>query len=178
MLTFDAIKRMKNKRYLLLLFVIIVTLLYNSCKKNNQSPIATLFTGGTWQLASVLVFNYTGNTQTSTDTLNDSCKLTQFFTFNKDKTCTYQNFDCLPNTMGSGTWSLTANQLFLQAAMTCTDTTKAGSSQPFAYAQIMNLGEYSLVLETGDIQPNYSLTKLRRVVQYGFVRRQTTASTP
>lgn len=142
----------------------------NSCKKSSQTTIQTLFTGGTWQLASVLVFNFTGNMQTSIDTLNTTCTQTQFFTFNTNNTCTYTNFDCIPQTPPGATWDLTQNQLVLNAQVVCKDSTAAGSSMPFANAQIINLGQYSLVLLTGDIQPNYSLTAKRRQVQYGFVR--------
>jgi hypothetical protein len=162
----------KNKFTLLLLSGIIITLIVNSCKKDNQGAIQTLFTGGTWQLASVLAFNYVGNTQMSIDTLNDSCKLTQFFTFNTNNTCTYTNFDCITQTATPAPFSLTPNQLILNAQIVCKDTTAAGTSMPFANAGIVNLGQYSLILQTGDIQPNYSLTKKRRIVQYGFIRQK------
>src|SRR5471030_308608 len=160
---------MKNKHLLMLLSGLMIALAVNSCKKTTQSPIAALFTGGRWQLASVMAFNYTGNTLTSADTLNNNCTLNQFFTFNTNFTCTYTNFDCISQTPTSATWSLSANQLFLYANVVCKDTTAAGSSVPFVNAQIINLGQFSLVLETGDIQPNYSLTKQRRIVQYGFI---------
>src|ERR1700712_4980903 len=103
----------KNKSSFLLISLIVIALVVNSCKKDNTGSIKTLFTGGKWQLASVLAFNYTGNTQTSIDTLNDSCKLTQFFTFNTDNTCSYVNFDCITQTPAAATYSLTPNQLFL-----------------------------------------------------------------
>lgn len=144
----------------------------NSCKKMNQNPIQALFTGGTWQLASVMAFNYVGPSQISTDTLNTTCLLTQNFTFNTNNTCTYTNFDCIMQTPQAAQWSLTPNELFLQTNIVCKDTTAAGSSMPFSYAQILNLGQYSLVLQTGDIQPNYSLTQHRRIIQYGFVRQK------
>jgi hypothetical protein len=166
---------MKNKRLFLLFMGLIITLIANSCKKTTQSPIQQLFTGGTWQLASVQAFNYTGNTLMSTDTLNTdtACHSTQFFTFYTNNTCTYTNFDCIQQTPPTATWSLSQNQLFLTANVVCKDTSSAtGSSMPFAYAQIINLGQFSLVLLTGDIQPNYSLTKPRRVVQYGFIRQK------
>jgi hypothetical protein len=161
----------QNKSSFLLLAIILIALVVNSCKKDNTGSIKTLFTGGKWQLASVLAFNYIGNTETSIDTLNDSCKLTQFFTFNTDNTCTYVNFDCITQTSTSATYSLTPNQLFLNTNIVCKDTTAAGSSMPFANAGIINLGQYSLVLQTGDIAPNYSLTAKRRIIQYGFIRQ-------
>jgi hypothetical protein len=162
-------------------FLICLTgigLMVNSCKKQTQSPIQSLFTGGTWQLASVFAFNYIGNTQTTTDTLNadTTCHLTQFFTFNTNNTCTYTNFDCLTQTPAAASWTLTPNQLYLEANVVCKDTTKAGSSTPFSNAKIINLGQFSMVLQTGDIQPNYSLTQPRRIVQYGFVRQKVNGS--
>jgi hypothetical protein len=163
---------MKRTRSLLILAVLIIALVINSCKKNTQSPIHALFTGGRWQLASVFAFHYIGNTQVSTDTLNTTCDSAQYFTFNANNTCTYTNFDCIPQSPPSAAWSLTPNQLFLVANVVCKDTTAAGSSMPFANAAIQNLGQFSLILLTGDIQPNYSLTKPRRIVQYGFIRQK------
>ena len=151
-----------------------IGLMVNSCKKQTQSPIQSLFTGGTWQLASVFAFNYIGNTQTTTDTLNadTACHLTQFFTFSANNTCTYTNFDCITQTPAAASWTLAPNQLYLEANVVCKDTTKAGSSTPFSNAKIINLGQFSMVLQTGDIQPYYSLTQPRRIVQWGFVRQK------
>jgi hypothetical protein len=163
--------QLKIKRLVLLLLILITGLVINSCKKNTVSPISSLFTGK-WQLASVIVTYYTGNSTDSTVTLNTSCLLSQVFTFNANNTCTYTNFDCVPQPTASGQWSLTQNQLYLQASVVCKDTTAAGSSKPFSYAQIYNLGNFSLVLNTGDIQPNYSLTKHRKVIQYGFINQK------
>jgi hypothetical protein len=142
----------------------------NSCKKQNQVTIQTLFTGGSWQLASVLATHYVGNTMVSVDTLNTKCNLTQLFTFNSNNTCTYTNFDCIQQSTASAQWSLSTDEVTLFANVVCKDTTAVGSSTPFANAQITNLGNYSLVLLTGDIATNYSLTAKRRIVQYGFVR--------
>ena len=162
-----------NKSSFLLLAIILTALVINSCKKDNTGSIKTLFTGGKWQLASVMAFNYVGNTQISTDTLNNTCQLTQFFTFNTDNTCSYTNFDCITQTSSVAPYTLTPNQLFLNTSIVCKDTTLAGSSAPFVNAAIINLGRYSLILQTGDITPNFSLTKKRRIIQYGFIRQNT-----
>jgi hypothetical protein len=169
---------MKNKRIFLLLTIVIISIVVNSCKKDSQGAIQSLFLGGTWQLASVLAFNYTGNTQTSIDTLDNdtTCHSTQFFTFPTNNTCTYTNFDCITQTPPVASWSLSANQLFLMANVVCKDTTAAGSSMPFSNAAVINLGQFSMVLQTGDIAPNYSLTKKRRIVQYGFIRQKLAGS--
>lgn len=163
---------MKKKNILLLLPCLLVGLIINSCKKDNQGTISKLIVGGKWQLASVMRFNFVGSTEGATDTLNTNCNLTQFFTFNSDNTCTYTNFDCLAQTSASAPWSLTSDQLHLQAAVVCdtSSTATASTFMPFKDAQIINLGQYSMVLLTGDIQTNYSLTAIRHQVQYGFVR--------
>jgi hypothetical protein len=164
---------MKNKTTVLfVLGLMMVSLLINSCKKDNQGTIETLFTSGKWQLASVVATVYLGDAVTSTNTLNTTCDSTQIFIFNTDKTCTYTNFDCLPQ-KSAGTWSISSDKLTLYADMSARDTTAKGSSKPFNGARIINLGQYSMVLDAGDIQ-DYSVTKPRRVVRYGFVRQKTT----
>lgn len=162
-----------KKRYPLLLFVIAIGIIVNSCKKTGQDVISTLFTGGTWKLASVETKKYVGNQQMSDTTINDTCS--QFFTFKPDNSCTYTNFTCVGQT-ASGTWTLAKNQLYLYADITLKDTSAAGTATPFKNAQIQTLGQYSMVLNTGDIAPNYSLTQPRTIVVYGFVR-QTSAGT-
>ena len=162
----------KSKRLLFIVTGLIIALIINSCKKNGQSPIQALFTGGTWQLASVTATNYVGNQLISTDTLNAKCDSIQDFTFYTNNTCTYTNFDCMAQTPPAASWSLSANQLFLRANVVCKDTVAKDNSMPFSNASIQNLGQFSLVLLTGDIQPNYSLTQHRRIIQWGFVRQK------
>jgi hypothetical protein len=169
---------MKNKRLLLFLLALIgIAVGVNSCKKQSQSPIQQLFTGGYWELASVTATYYTGNQEDSTVNLNTDtvCQAGQIFTFYTNNTCTYTNFDCINQKSATASWSLTPNQLYLQANVVCKDTTAKGSSTPFAYAQIENLGQFSLVLNIGDIQPNYSLTQPRVIYQYGFIRQNPAA---
>jgi hypothetical protein len=165
---------MRNKFLLFCLGVLVLTALFaaNSCKKTSTDYLPTLLTNRQWQLASVLVYNYTGSTQTSVDTLNTNCNYTQIFKFNADHTCGYSNFDCLPDSV-TGRWAFIGNNLYLSCDMTCKDTTAAGSSKPFQNARIQNLGQYSLVLQTGDLQTYYSPTQPRRIVQYGFIRVKT-----
>jgi len=160
-----------KRRYLLLLSIILTAFAINSCKKTGQNAIATLFTGGTWKLASVETKKYTGNQQLSDTTINDTCS--QFFTFKTDNTCNYNNFNCIDQS-ASGTWTISKNQLYLYADITLKDASVAGTAKPFINAQIQTLGQYSMVLNTGDIAPNYSLTQPRTIVVYGFVRQTTT----
>ncbi|MGZ3756818.1 MAG: DUF5004 domain-containing protein [Mucilaginibacter sp.] len=154
-----------------LLGVALIGLVINSCKKDTSGSIPTLFTQGKWQLASVLVTHTNGNI-TVIDTLNTTCDSTQVFTFNTDNTCTYTNFDCIPQ-VSKGTWSLTSDQLTLNAQVTCKDTTSAHSSKPFSNAQIVTLGQYSMVLQTGDYDIIPTATNKTNVIRYGFVRQKT-----
>jgi hypothetical protein len=167
---------MKNKHFILIALILLSAFIINSCKKSTQNPLESLFTGDSWQLASITAYYYTGNTLDSTQTLSPSCGsgLIQYFTFYSNNTCTYSNFDCIAQNPTAAQWSLSANQLFLSANVVCKDTSATGSSMPFSYASIQNLGHFSLVLQTGDIQPNYSLTKPRKIVQYGFIREKIT----
>lgn len=172
---------MKNKSLLFFIPCLVVTgLLVNSCKKDKNSNIPTLLTNGVWQLASIQVYHFTGNTQIGVpDTLNNDCTKTQFFTFKGDNTCSYTNFDCLSQT-STGTWGFTENKLYFSSDMVAKDTVAGGTTsttKPFSYTQIETLGNYSLVLQTGDVEPNYSATKARTVVRYGFVRQKATTNT-
>ncbi|MGZ3823050.1 MAG: hypothetical protein ACXVB6_20825, partial [Mucilaginibacter sp.] len=81
------------------------------------------------------------------------------------------NFDCLPQSV-KGHWTLSPNKLFLYCDMVCQDTTAAKSSKPFQTAKIVNLGQYSLVLQTGDLETYYTPSQVRTVTQYGFIRQK------
>jgi hypothetical protein len=164
----------KRRIFYFLAAMVLIGVVLNSCKKDTQSPIEQLFTGGQWQLASVVATYWTGNTVDSTVTLNSDtvCHMQQYFTFFTNNTCTYTNYDCLTQSPPAAAWSLASNQVYLQANVMCKDTTAKGSSTPFADAEIVNLGQFSLVLEIGDIQPSYSLTQKRITTQYGFVRQK------
>jgi len=158
--------------------LLLTSIAINSCKKDNNTSIQTLFTTGRWQLASVLVYHYLGSSQTSIDTFNTTCDTTQFFAFPTNNTCTYTNFHCVHQPTSTGTWSLTRDQLYLQANIACTDTLSGGAgtttAHPFSYAKIVTLGPYSMVLQTGDIGAYYTSTTKRTIYQYGFVHQTTT----
>lgn len=164
---------MKNKHPLLFLIgFIAINLLSNSCKKDTQGTVQALLARGTWQLASVLVYNYVGSNNTSTDTLNTNCANNQTFTFNADNTCTYLNFSCIKQTT-TGNWQLSQDRLTLQSTMMCHDTVRTTVdtiTTPFRNARIVNLGQYSLILETGDINGGFLPTDKRHIKRYGFVR--------
>jgi len=163
---------MKNKFPLLFLSgIILINLLSNSCKKDTQGTITSLFTNGNWQLASVTV-TITNNLVEKDTTLNTNCDSTQVLIFKSDNTCTYTNFDCVPQKV-SGHWSLSPDQLTLSSDMKFQDTTAVGSSTPFTNAQVFNAGQYSLVLQTGDYNIIPTTINKTKVVRYGFVRQKT-----
>ncbi|MES2378977.1 MAG: lipocalin family protein [Bacteroidota bacterium] len=166
---------MKSKLpFLFISGLILINLLSNSCKKDKQNNIEALFSSGSWQLASVRYTISVGDTIKLDTVLNTKCDTTQVFTFKEDKSCTYTNFDCIHQPTAKGNWALSENNLFLSSDIVCKDTTKVGSSKPFANAQIYNIGQYSLVLLTGDIQ-NYTINTKRKVIRYGFVRQKAAA---
>ena len=163
---------MKNKVPLLcILGLILINLLSNSCKKDTQGSIASLFTNGNWQLASVTVTTTNNMVQKDT-TLNTTCDSTQIFIFKTDNSCTYTNFDCVPQKAG-GHWSLSSDNLTLSSDIVLKDTTTVGTSTPFKNAQVFNAGQYSLVLQTGDYNIIPTTTNKTKVVRYGFIRQKT-----
>jgi hypothetical protein len=170
---------MKNAPLTFILALFVLSLFCASCKKQTQSSIQTLFTKGKWELATVIVTVTVGSERISEDTLNTTCNKSQVFTFNTDGTCSYTNFHCKDQPLATGKWSLSPDQLYLKSDMVCQDTFKLApgkigpsTSAPFANAQIASLGQYGMVLITGDIQ-NYSATQKRTVRRYGFVRQKT-----
>ena len=164
---------MKNKTLpLFLLGLVLVTLLVNSCKKDKQGTIESVLTSSGWQLASVTQTTYLGEAILTTENLNTSCSLTQIFSFKTDNTCTYTNFECLLQN-ASGNWALSPDKLTLYVDMVSQDSTAAGSSKPFATTRIINLGLYSMVVETGPVS-NFSTTVPRKIRRYGFIRQKTT----
>jgi hypothetical protein len=163
---------MKNKFAILsLLGLLLAGMLANSCKKDAQATVESLLSRGTWQLASITVDNYVGSSKISTDTLNTLCLFNQSFTFNTDFSCNYKYFACFDQNV-NGTWKLSDDKLTLQSNITCKDTLNKVTitSKPFANARILNLGQYSLVMETGDLSSYYLSTDKRHIKRYGFIR--------
>lgn len=161
---------MRNKFILFCLIgLAFIAVVVNSCKKSNKDYIETLFPGGQWQLASTMRYHVLNNATLKTDTLNAICDSAQVFTFFDNNTCTYAHFDCQPQPKASGTWSLSSSKLILMANMTCTDSVK-NQVQPFSNARIMNLGQYSLVLRTGEYNTYYPAGDTVVYTEYSFVR--------
>ena len=157
-------------RMLLVLGFVALGLLINSCKKDNSDTVAYFLTAGTWQLASVQTEYLLGNNSLHKDTLNLTCNLNQVFQFNSNNTCTLSNYHCIAQT-SSGSWQLGPDNLSLQTTMSAKDTLKAAvvTVKAFDNAVIQNLGQYSLVLKTGDTSPYYLATTARKITTYGFV---------
>ncbi|MFD0793550.1 hypothetical protein ACFQZX_07960 [Mucilaginibacter litoreus] len=155
------------------IILLLTAVALNSCKKEKQDYLSDLLIKDQWQLGSVLEYHYLGDSQLSVDTIQ--CDATQIFKFNKDKTCAYTNFGCNAGTI-SGNWSISGNRLYLISDLTVPDATASGTSQPFINARINNLGDFSLVLETGDIQTYYTATDYRDIRRYGFVRVRTVSA--
>jgi hypothetical protein len=150
--------------------LLLIAFAVNSCKKEDKSNIPNLLTNRQWELASLLVYNYIGDVQQSTDTI--TCDTTQIFKFYKDGSCTYTNFDCKDQPIANGAYSLSDTKLTLFADMVCQDNSATGSSKPFANAQISNLGDFSMVLQTGDTQAYYTSTQPRTIYRWGFIRQK------
>ena len=164
-----------SMKYRFPLFVVccfaVIGLTTNSCEKTEQNYIPTLFTGGQWELSSVIVTSFVGDTVKTMDTLYTTCPLNQALTFNTDKTCTFTNYSCISQPTATGHWSLSSDNLFLSSDMAVDSS--GTKITPFKTARINNLGQYSLVLETGSLQTYYLSSTRRIITRYGFVRQKT-----
>ncbi|EHQ28179.1 DUF5004 domain-containing protein [Mucilaginibacter paludis] len=148
-----------------------IALLINSCKKDNSDTVHYFLVGEKWQLASVQRQTFVGDTLKKTDTLNTACDSIQKFQFNSDNTCTYENYHCIPQ-INTGTWQLVSDDLVLQTNLTVKDTLNGAivtNAKAFAYAQIINLGQYSFVVQTGDVSSYYTSKTRRVITRYGFI---------
>jgi len=149
----------------------VIGIATNSCEKNDQNYIPTLFTGGQWELSSVIVTHFVGDTIKTSDTLYTACALEQTLIFNTDKTCTFANYSCISQPTATGHWSLSSDNLFLSSDMAVDSS--GTKITPFKTAEINNLGQYSLVLLTGSLESYYPSNKPRIITRYGFVRQKT-----
>lgn len=165
-------RKIKFPLLLITVLGLINLVVSNSCKKDPQATVEYLLAHGTWTLASVQVYYFTGSTNTHVDTLNTTCTSTQSFTFNSDFTCNYKNFACITQSTTGG-WHFSQDKLTLLSNIRCQDTLagKTITDIPFDSARVDNLGQFSLVLATGNINPYYTSTTKRRIVRYGFIRQ-------
>lgn len=155
---------MTRKPKLLLLLVLLCAFAVNSCKKDNQTSLTTFLTRQPWKLALKQRFAYVNSVLVKTDTVQSSCSLTQTLNFKTDNSYTYQNYACANNTI-SAKWSFTADYLYLNLnSVIAVNTTKAQN-----VARIINLGQYSLVFDAGDINTVHLPTDSVIVFRYGFI---------
>lgn len=163
---------LKNKLWLFVIpLLLVICWSTNSCKKNNPDATIGIFLARDWRLASLQVSNYIGDS-VRRDTLNTNCDKVQSFNFNSAGTCAYRNYDCIADD-ARGNWTLSNDRLTLFSDVVCKDTSsKKGTSQPFKRANILNLGQNSLVLEVNDTIDTIRLVPLtvrRKVTRYGFI---------
>ena len=140
-----------------------------SCKKTNtDTPSYFLSAGGAWTLASQQVYHYVGDSLKSTDTINIG--LNQTFLFNSNNTCNYTNYRSIAQS-SLGAWQFNNDSLTVQTTLSCKDSVNGAvvTDKPFADAEIINVGQYSLVLETGYLSSYYTTKTVRKITRYAFV---------
>jgi len=175
-LYFYAVHTFIKKLPIVVVFALMFTGWFiSSCKKENQNTLDTFLTGnGPWRLASLRRETLHGDTSKRIDTLNTNCQYNQTFTFNSDGTCKYDYFSCLDQST-QGPWVISStDSIILSSSMKCKDTTRAGTSTPFARVQIVNLGRNSLVLQdvkTDTFRTSPRVVLRRRVTRYGFIHQ-------
>lgn len=146
----------------------------SSCNKGDEASAIDSFLldrDGKWQLASLRIETLHGDTSVRRDTLNTSCKFTQTFTFKADGTCQYDYYSCLDQKT-TGSWQLiSGDSVVLRAPMIVKDTTAKGTATPFRNAQVLNLGQNSLILQVVATDTLYRvpLVLRRRITRYGFI---------
>lgn len=158
------------KLFLSILFLLLSFCVLTSCKKDNQSSVSTFLTQSTWNLALTQRFKYVNQVLIKTDTVNVGCTLNQKLTFNKDNTFTFEGFNCKTGNL-NGKWNFSPDMLYLDTDQVITLNSK-GKQNP---ARIINLGQYSLIFDAGDVYvygnagTAYSKTDTVTVYRYGFI---------
>lgn len=155
---------MKKLHFLFLLAMLFICLAINSCKKNDQTSITDFLTQRPWKLALKQRLAYVNNSLVKTDTLENTCKLSQTLTFNANKNYTYQNFACANSTV-SAPWSITPDYLYLNL----NSVISINSAKAQNVARIINLGQYSLIFDAGDVNTVHKTTDSVIILRYGFI---------
>lgn len=165
---FEGLTMNTRIRQLFIICLLAISAFINACQKD-KNAIDFFLSNGSWQLANLQEFTYIGSSLQKTDTLNKKCPISQVITFSSDRKTSYNgNFQCI-NQTGSGQWTLIQRDTIrLQSDLALKDST-GKQVQPFADSQVINLGQYSLVIETGDISPVYTQKQLRKILRYSFV---------
>lgn len=159
---------MTRKNKLIFLCTLVIAFTANSCKKDDtKTSITEFLTRKPWKLALKQRFAYVDNVLVKTDTLESNCNLTQTLTFKTDNTYTYTNYACTPDTISS-TWALTYHNLYLNL----NSIISVNSKKEENIARIVNLGQYSLSFDTGDVSTGTVITNTSDsviVFRYGFI---------
>ncbi len=173
-LYFYRVYIIKNKFSLTVICVLMLSSwLVSSCNKGDETSSVDIFlTSGLWRLASVRVQTLHGDTTIRRDTLNTTCRFNQTFTFDRNGQCTYEYFSCIDQ-VTKGNWQLIrTDSVILRSGMVSKDTSKLGTTMPFRKAQVVNLGQNSLVLEvvlTDTLRRLPVVVLRRRITRYGFI---------
>jgi hypothetical protein len=160
----------KHPKLLFLLFLPLACCIIYSCKKDEQSSVSSFLTQSTWNLALTQRFKYFNQSLVKTDTVNAGCPLDQKLTFNKDNTFTFTNYNCKTGNL-NGKWNFSPDMLYLNTDQVITKNTK-GKANP---ARIINLGQYSLIFDAGDItiygdtSTTVKKTDTATIYRYGFI---------
>ncbi len=151
-----------------LLFLLISLIIYcgiNSCKKSSQSSISSFLTQRLWNLALLQRYKYVNESLVKTDTINTVCALNQTLLFKADNTYNFGNYNCKAGAL-NGNWSFTPDMLYLNLNSVISQTSK--DSKPNV-ARIINLGQYSLVFDAGDVNIPHAKTDTVVIYRYGFI---------
>ncbi len=159
----------KRPKIFFLPILLLVCFAINSCKKNDLVSIKDFLTRQPWKLALKQRLAYVNNALVKTDTLESNCKLSQTLNFNNNGKYTYQNYSCANGSLNSA-WSFTPDYLYLNLNSVISVTTAtANNPSKQNVARIINLGQYSLIFDAGDINTIHKITDSVIVFRYGFI---------
>lgn len=149
--------------------ILLACIAFNSCKKNDQASLTDFLTQKPWKLALKQRLVYINSALVKTDTLESACKLSQTLTFNRNGNYTYQNYACTTGNINAA-WSFTSDYLYLNlnSVISVTSPTSVVPSKQNV-ARIINLGQYSLIFDAGDINTVHKITDSVIVFRYGFI---------
>jgi len=157
----------RNSKPLLLLILLIAIFAANSCKKDDQTSISDFLTQSTWNFALLQRFKYVNEALVKTDTLQTGCSLNQTLKFNTDNSYNFNNYGCKTGVISS-TWSFTPDMLYLNLNSVISQTSATFSSRQNV-ARIINLGQYSLSFDAGDVNLVHKPTDTVVIYRYGFI---------
>ena len=136
-----------------------------ACKKDDtQSSLSAFLTRLPWKLVLKQRFAYVNSVLVRTDIIQPSCAISQSLTFTKDNNYTYQNYACAKGTI-TAPWTFTSDNLYLNL----NSVISVSSSNKQNVAHIINLGQYSLSFDVGDVNLLRGATDSVIIYRYGFI---------